>query len=68
MATCGDLKSRDSLFCITPTYQQPDPTSPPPNNINTNRFFPQILTWKWEWLWTLYEVFCESHTIKNTLF
>ena len=30
MATCGDLKSRDSLFCITPTYQQPDPTSPPP--------------------------------------
>ena len=30
MATCGDLKSRDSLFCITPTYQQPDPTPPPP--------------------------------------
>ena len=30
MATSGDLKSGDSLFCITPTYQQADPTSPPP--------------------------------------
>ena len=69
MATSGDLKSGDSLFCITPTYQQADPTSPPPpsHNINANQFFPQILTWKWKWLFTLYEVFCELQTIQNSL-